>query len=212
MTLVSQTVPSAFTNFSLSGSTSSSTTFSTGDKLYIDYFFKVTSNANGSSVQDIRLNRESQDTTNFTGDDSSAIIVTPGYSNSNTVSKISYSVLETTTGTETVTLTTYINNNLQALINERAFGSESLTVSLLILSDANASMTTIDLNFEYGRILQTFSAGKILLIAIVYYGNAANSQTVYGELDVLLVGETIDQLHVLKTINQVNTFIRNYSR
>ncbi len=79
---LNQTIPMAFTTFQLpSVATTQATPFAVGDKLYLDIWVNVHSdgNANNSALQDIRLNRLSQDITNNTGD-VNASIVTPGFS------------------------------------------------------------------------------------------------------------------------------------
>ncbi len=80
MTLAAQTIPAAYTTFTLPATSASSVAFSTGDKLYVDIWLNVTANSNGSAVQDVRLNRESTDTSGHTGDGAAAAIATPGYS------------------------------------------------------------------------------------------------------------------------------------
>ena len=78
MTLGAQSVTYAFANFTLPSTSASSMAFGTGDKLYIDRWLNVTGNANASSVQDVRSNHLSTDTTTYTGDPNSTI-GTPGY-------------------------------------------------------------------------------------------------------------------------------------
>lgn len=78
MTLTAQSIVSAFTSYTLPSTAGSTTSFSTGDKLYTDAWANVTANANGSAAQGIRFNRLSTDTTTFVGD-TQAIITTPGY-------------------------------------------------------------------------------------------------------------------------------------
>ncbi len=79
LSLTGQTIGSNYTTYTLTGSAGSPTTFGSGDKLYIDIWVNVTSNGNGSSVQDIRLNRLSTDSANMIGDATNAGVVTPGF-------------------------------------------------------------------------------------------------------------------------------------
>ncbi len=86
MSLLNQTIPAGRTNFQLPNvATSTATAFATGDKLYLDIWCNITSNTNNSSVQDIRLNRLSTDTSGKTGD-LLGFISTPGYSTTTTSS------------------------------------------------------------------------------------------------------------------------------
>ncbi len=79
LSLTGQTIGSSYTTYTLTGSAGSPTTFGSGDKLYVDIWVNVTSNGNGSSVQDIRLNRLSTDSANMIGDATNAGVVTPGF-------------------------------------------------------------------------------------------------------------------------------------
>lgn len=83
ITLGAQHLSSTATSFTLPNTNTSAVSFGTGDKLYIDYWLNVTANTNGSSVQDVRLNRESTDTSGHTGD-ANATIGTPGYNTTST--------------------------------------------------------------------------------------------------------------------------------
>ena len=82
MALTGQTINSTITTYALSGSTSAGTTFLAGDLLYVDIWVDVGANANGDAALNLRLNRES---TNSTGD-TNAEVVTPGYVALNTKS------------------------------------------------------------------------------------------------------------------------------
>jgi hypothetical protein len=79
LSLTGQTIGSSYTTYTLTGTAGSPTTFGSGDKLYVDIWVNVTSNGNGSSIQDIRLNRLSTDSANMIGDATNAGIVTPGF-------------------------------------------------------------------------------------------------------------------------------------
>lgn len=76
MSLTAQTINATLTNYSLSGS-GSTTSFASGDKLYCDVWINVTAGS-GSAAQGVRINRLSTDTTTFIGD-ALAGIATPGY-------------------------------------------------------------------------------------------------------------------------------------
>lgn len=78
MSATGQTIPTVsgtIVSYSLSGSTGSGTAFTSGQLLYTDVMYNVTSNVTADTLRQIRLNRIS---TNFTGD-SNASFVTPGY-------------------------------------------------------------------------------------------------------------------------------------
>jgi hypothetical protein len=77
-TKTGQTIDLNFTTFAMPSSAGVNIAFSPGDKLYIDHWAKVLTNANGASDQDIRLNRLSTDTTTFLGDTTTQT-VSPGY-------------------------------------------------------------------------------------------------------------------------------------
>jgi hypothetical protein len=78
MSLLAQTIPSAFTTFNLSGNLASPANFNSNERAYLDIWCNITVNANGSPYQGIRLNRLSNDFTNFTGDPN-AVLVTAGF-------------------------------------------------------------------------------------------------------------------------------------
>ncbi len=79
MSLLNQTIPAGRTTYQIPNvATSTATPFEVGSRLYLDIWVNVTSNTNNSTVQDIRLNRLSTDTTGMTGD-VLGFIVTPGY-------------------------------------------------------------------------------------------------------------------------------------
>jgi hypothetical protein len=84
MTLGTQTIAAGYATFTLPSTPASAMSFASGDKLYLDIFLNVTANANASSVQDVRLNRESTDTSTHTGD-AAATIGTPGYATATSV-------------------------------------------------------------------------------------------------------------------------------
>jgi hypothetical protein len=67
-----------------------------------------------------------------------------------------------------------------------------------------------DLQIQYYRLIHSIIAPQLQLIALVYYASSTLIRSVPGELDVLLVGENISQLHVLNTINDVTTFLETY--
>lgn len=77
MSLTGQSFTGSITTYSLPSTSASSVSFTTGDKLYVDAWLNVTANQ-GTSGQQIRLNRLSTDTTTHTGD-ANAEVVTPGY-------------------------------------------------------------------------------------------------------------------------------------
>jgi hypothetical protein len=93
LTNAGQTVPAGFTTFALSGSLGSAVTFSTGDKLYIDVWLKVLTNANGWSDLDVRLNRLSTDTTGLAGDINASVTV-PSVQNATTATVTALSLYE----------------------------------------------------------------------------------------------------------------------
>jgi mannan endo-1,4-beta-mannosidase len=78
MKLASASITLNFTTFSIPSTSGAAMSFSTGDKLYCDVWLNVLTNANASTVQDIRFNKLSTDTTGKTGDPA-ATILTPGY-------------------------------------------------------------------------------------------------------------------------------------
>lgn len=98
MTLTGASLTSAFTTFSLPASSASAVTFASGDILYLDIWGNITANANGSAVQDIRLNRLSTDASGKTGD-LNCFVATPGYQ---TVSTTALSVFFASTASSTL--------------------------------------------------------------------------------------------------------------
>jgi hypothetical protein len=127
MTLTAQSLTPTFTSYSLPVSAGSATAFASGDKLYIDCWANVTANANGSSVQGIRFNRLSTDTSGQTGD-SEAVVNTPGYGTSTTITNIT--VTETATGTEAVSASTSPNTTLTLYGSNVANGSLATASSM----------------------------------------------------------------------------------
>lgn len=224
LTLSSQTINTTRTVYNFSASSLSSMSFSTGDKLYVDLFIQAT----GWSSDPI-VNYVSNSATQGVANDLQ--ITTPGYTanattNTESVTETysgselvtttlftlnSETVTETDAGSETVTSSLFVLNS--ASVTETYSGSEVVVISTTNLSSPSAQMTRQDMDFESNHIAvcppPVGTALKVL--ARVYYGSPSNSQTINGELDALLPHETISQLHVMKTRNDVLTFIRSYS-
>lgn len=224
LVLSSQTINTTRTVYNFSASSLSSMSFSTGDKLYVDLWIQAT-----GWGSDPIVNYVSNSATAGVANDLQ--ITTPGYT-SNSVTNTE-SVTETYSGSEAVTTTLFtlnsdavtetysgseivvmVNNNLSnGVVTETYSGSEIVVIATTNLSSPSAQMTRQDMDFEYNHIKvcppPVGTALKVL--ASVYYGSPNNSQTINGELDALLPPETISQLHVMKTRNDVLTFIRSYS-
>src|SRR6266849_6228166 len=60
--LATQALTTAFTTYSMPSTPGDVMTFATGDKLYIDLWFRCTINTNFNAAQGVRLNRQSTDT------------------------------------------------------------------------------------------------------------------------------------------------------
>lgn len=72
-------------------------------------------------------------------------------------------------------------------------------------------MQYADLQTQYNRIIADATLlAKIATIAIVYYSGLLTTGAILGEIDVLLTGEAISALHVLKSISDVTSFISTY--
>ncbi len=221
MTLAGQTINSTATAFNLSGSTGSSTNFVTADKIYVDVWANVTTNANGNVNQGIRVSKISTDSTTFTGDPG-ASIATPGYSQVENVSEFASGSEATalTTKTYQIVATSEFASGSEApsmlmisLANasEFAHGSEIVSVFQEVASAPGAQMTAFDLAYQYARIMDSNVGPQLQLLATTYYGNATNNQAIYGELDALMSYEQIAQLHAMRTANDVTAFLKAYS-
>lgn len=222
LTLSSQTINTTRTVYNFSASSLSSMSFGSGEKLYCDLFIQAT----GWSSDPI-VNYVSNSGTAGVANDLQ--INTPGYSPTATTQ--TETVTETATGTETVTTATFTLANetitetatgsesvsvatftlASETITETATGTETITTTVTMLSDPASQMTKADLAFEYNHIKVSPVGTAIKILATVYYASTTNSQVINGELDALLAPESISQLHVMKTRNDVLAFIRSYS-
>lgn len=224
LTIGSTTIATTRTTYNYSASGLSSMAFGVGDKLYIHQFIQATgwasdpivnyvsNSATAGVANDLQINTPGYSPTATTNTEA----VTETYSGSELVTTTLFtlnsdSVTETYSGSETVVM---VNNNLSnGAVTETYSGSEVVVIATTNLSSPSAQMTRQDMDFEYNHIKvcppPVGTALKIL--ASVYYGSPSNSQTINGELDALLPPETISQLHVMKTRNDVLTFIRSYS-
>jgi hypothetical protein len=92
-------------------------------------------------------------------------------------------------------------------IVERAQQTEIVTAQAISVSAPDAPMTTSDLAMQYQRLTGSLLAPSIVTLATILYigGNVTT-----GELDAVLVGESIDALHVLQTRNDVTNFLHQY--
>lgn len=224
LTLSSQTITTTKTTYNFSASSLSSMSFATGDKLYVDLFIQATgwasdpivnyvsNSATAGVANDLQITTPGYVPNTTTNTEA----VTETYSGSELVTTTLFtlnsdSVTETYSGSETVVM---VNNNLSnGAVTETYSGSEVVVISTTNLSSPSAQMTRQDMDFESNHIAvcppPVGTALKIL--ARVYYGSPSNSQTINGELDALLPPESIASLHVMKTRNDVLTFIRSYS-
>lgn len=226
MTLTGQTITSTAANYSLSGSTGSTTDIGTGEKLFIDIFCNVTVNGNANANQQINLQNLSTDTTTFTGS-SSAAIVSPGYS----LTTNATTVTESATGSEVVVASLLTLNS--AALTERALGVTSVAIAnpklvnsasvtesakqtefvfsnSINLSIFSGQMQLDNLTTEYNRIMSSVTGPVLDILATTYYGNSTNNQVIYGELDALFPFESMSSLHSMKSANDVTTFLQSY--
>jgi hypothetical protein len=72
-------------------------------------------------------------------------------------------------------------------------------------------MAASDLSTQYQRIMASIVGPQLSILATTYYGGPNNNQVVYGELDALFPWESMSQLHVMKSINDVTAFLNAYA-
>jgi hypothetical protein len=89
----------------------------------------------------------------------------------------------------------------------------TVLIASMSSSDPNAQMLNDDLLLQYTVLRMATLHTPIARIFIVRYPPARvlSAHAIPGELDVLLQGETMDQVHQLRSINDVNNFIATYS-
>ena len=75
--------------------------------------------------------------------------------------------------------------------------------------DTTAQMLYDTLRSQYLRIRSSSTNAHVALMGIVYFPPAQilSEHAIPGELDVLLIGETYSQIHVLRTIDDVTAFL-----
>ncbi len=107
-----------------------------------------------------------------------------------------------------------INGTYNASITFTATtGGSTVTVNVIfivIITTGSSQMTYTDLYYQNIRIVNNIIQPDLQVLATTYYGNATNNQVIYGELDALLLNEQISALHVMRTINDVTTFLQTY--
>ncbi len=68
-------------------------------------------------------------------------------------------------------------------------------------------MSPSDLALQRAKIMASSSGPYLQAVATTYYGTPTNSQQVNGELDALFNGESLSQLHVMRTPGDVTSFL-----
>ena len=115
------------------------------------------------------------------------------------------SIVETAQGSEIISFFAF--TKLVTSVTETAQGSEIAVMLQGIQSPGNVQMQNYDLTTQYSRIYANIVGSQLKLLATTYYGNANNNQVIYGELDAVMEFEQIADMHVMKTINDVNAFL-----
>ena len=240
LTISSTTIATTRTTYTYSASSLSGMEFGIGDKLYIDRFTNATgwssdpivdylsNSATQGVANDMQVNTPGFsptiiiETVTETATGSEIVVATSLTLNAETVT-------ETATGSETV-VSTALNLVTETIIEtatgseiviaaivsvmaltETATGSEIVTITTINVSAPSVQMNNNDMAFEHTHIKSSPVGSAVKILADVFYGNATNTQVIYGELDALLQPETISQLHIMKTRNDVLLFIRSYT-
>lgn len=173
LSALSQSLTFAFTNYSVSGS-GVAVSFGSSDQLYIDIWANVTANANASSVQDIRLNGLSTDTTGFTGN-SNMSVVTPGYG---TTPGGGSTGGGTTGGTSTGTGTVVLTNAGHNLLRDGLSGAVNPLIRYVALGSSTTTPTASDTtlgNETFRKAVTSFvngSTGQIYVNMFLSPGDA----------------------------------------
>lgn len=144
MTLTGQTINAVLTNYSLSGSTGSNTSFIAGDKLYCDCWLNITAGS-GNAAQGVRINRLTTDTATFIGD-ALASVATPGYQSgavnfTTTITEQLTSFKAEATTSSFANLSTTITEQLSSFSGEASANGSQSQINQLASFSAEATTT-----------------------------------------------------------------------
>lgn len=112
---------------------------------------------------------------------------------------------------QTETLLARLLTLAQNSVTESVAQTEIINNYAITQSLPTAQMQASDLAIQYSRIIASAAGAQLKRLATIYYGTSANNQAIYGELDAILKSESITNLHVLRTINDVSNFLKSYS-
>ncbi len=116
-----------------------------------------------------------------------------------------------TTRTESVAVSEVLALQAQTKIIESIAVVELVTLAspTPVPVDTTAQMLYDTLQQQYSRLRTSSTNNHIAVIGLVYFPPAQilSEHSIPGELDVVLIGETYSQAHVLKTIDDVTAFI-----
>lgn len=94
-------------------------------------------------------------------------------------------------------------------VSESDAGTEIVAIANIVESPCSANMQLFDLVFQSTRINGSITGQFLKFLATTYYSNAADT-VIFGELDALFTFETIDKLHAMRTVCDVNAFLQAY--
>jgi len=129
-----------------------------------------------------------------------------GTINAGATQAVSVTLSDTTLATGTYTATLNFSMGTTS-----AIVSVTLIIFPAFVTTGGAQMTASDLATQYQRIMASIVGPQLSILATTYYGGPNNNQVVYGELDALFPWESMAQLHVMKSINDVTSFLNAYA-